>query len=118
MLGARFALMIDLALLMGTLIVATLVVSGAINAAMIVGVAQLPVLTGSRYGWLLGTKLALFGLMLALAAANRWRLTPALESSAPQRAVAHLRLSLLIETSAAIAIIGLVAWLGTLDPMA
>lgn len=104
--------------LMGTLIVATLVVSGAINAIMIVGLGQLPALAGSRYGWLLGAKLALFTLMLALAAANRWRLTPALESSTPQRVVTHLRLSLLIETSAAVAIMGLVAWLGTLDPMA
>ena len=114
----RIARMLARFSLMGTLIVATLVVSGAINGAMIVGVAQLPALTGSRYGWLLGAKLVLFGLMLALAAANRWWLTPALESGAPQRAVAHLRLSLLIETSAAIAIIGLVAWLGTLDPTA
>jgi putative copper resistance protein D len=109
---ARFALM-------GTLVVATLIVSGAINAVMIVGLSQLPQLVGSRYGWLLGGKLALFGLMLGLAAANRWWLTPALEEdAAPARAVAHLRLSLLLETSAAVAIIGLVAWLGTLDPMA
>ncbi len=105
--------------LMGTLVVATLVVSGAVNAVMIVGMTQLPALLGSRYGWLLGAKLTLFALMLGLAGANRWRLTPALEASdAPQRAVAHLRLSLLVETSAAIVIIGLVAWLGTLDPMA
>jgi putative copper resistance protein D len=104
--------------MMGTLIVATLVISGAINAIMIVGLAQLPLLIGSLYGWLLGAKLALFALMLALAAANRWRLTPALEGRAPARALTHLRLSLVVETSAAIAIIGLVAWLGTLDPTA
>jgi putative copper resistance protein D len=97
---------------------ATLVISGAINAIMIVGLAQLPLLIGSLYGWLLGAKLALFALMLALAAANRWRLTPALEGRAPARALTHLRLSLVVETSAAIAIIGLVAWLGTLDPTA
>jgi len=103
---------------MGTLIVATLAVSGAINGEVIVGLAQLPALAGSRYGWLLGAKLALFLLMLALAAANRWRLGPALESGAPQRALTHLRLSLIVETGAAIVIFGLVAWLGTLDPMA
>ena len=114
----RIARMLARFSLMGTLIVATLVVSGAINGVMIVGVAQIPALAWSRYGWLLGAKLALFALMLGLAAANRWRLTPALESNAAPRAVAHLRLSLLIETSAAVAIIGLVAWLGTLDPMA
>ncbi|NWK96367.1 copper resistance protein CopD [Sphingobium lactosutens] len=105
--------------LMGSLVVATLVVSGAVNVAMIVGLAQVPALLGSLYGWLLGAKLALFGLMLGLAAANRWWLTPALESgTTPQRAMMHLRLSLLVESSAAVAIIGLVAWLGTLDPMA
>ncbi|MCZ4340357.1 SDR family NAD(P)-dependent oxidoreductase [Sphingomonadaceae bacterium G21617-S1] len=115
---ARIAAILSRFSLMGTLIVATLVATGAINGALIVGLDQLPALVGSSYGWLLGAKLALFGLMLALAAANRWRLTPALENDGTARAWMHLRLSLLVETSAAIAIIGLVAWLGTLDPMA
>lgn len=113
----RVAAMLSGFALMGTLIVATLIVSGAINLVMIVGLAQLPALAGSRYGLLLGAKLALFGLMLGLAAMNRWRLTPLLERGETQRAIAHLRLSLGIETGAAVAIIGLVAWLGTLDPM-
>lgn len=113
----RVAAMLSGFALMGTLIVATLIVSGAINLVMIVGLAQLPALAGSRYGLLLGAKLALFGLMLGLAAVNRWRLTPLLERGETQRAIAHLRLSLGIETGAAVAIIGLVAWLGTLDPM-
>lgn len=113
----RVAAMLSGFALMGTLIVATLIVSGAINLVMIVGLAQLPALAGSRYGLLLGAKLGLFGLMLGLAAVNRWRLTPLLERGETQRAIAHLRLSLGIETGAAVAIIGLVAWLGTLDPM-
>ena len=100
----------------GTLVVLTLTASGSINMIMIVGWQQLPALVASRYGMLLSVKLALFGLMLGLAAINRWRLTPALESARLQRAIGHLRLSLLIETSAAIAIVALVAWLGTLDP--
>lgn len=105
--------------LMGTLIVATLIITGAINAIMIVGLTQLPSLLDSRYGLLLGIKIMLFGLMLGLAAANRWWLTPALETGvASQRAIRRLRLSLLAESSAAIAIVALVAWLGTLDPMA
>lgn len=114
----RVAAMLGGFALMGTLIVATLIISGAINLVMIVGLADLPALVGSRYGLLLGAKLALFALMLGLAAVNRWRLTPLLERGETQRAIAHLRLSLGIETSAAITIIGLVAWLGTLDPMA
>ncbi|KQN07980.1 copper resistance protein CopD [Sphingobium sp. Leaf26] len=114
----RMAAMLGGFALMGTLIVATLIVSGAINLVMIVGPAEMPALTGSRYGLLLGAKLALFGLMLGLAAVNRWRLTPLLERGETRRALAYLRFSLAIETSAAIAIMGLVAWLGTLDPMA
>ena len=114
----RVAAMLGGFALMGTLIVATLIISGAINLVTIVGLADAPALVGSRYGMLLGAKLALFALMLGLAAVNRWRLTPLLERGEAQRAIAHLRLSLAIETSAAIAIIGLVAWLGTLDPMA
>lgn len=113
----RVAAMLSGFALMGTLIVATLIVSGAINLVMIVGLAELPTLAGSRYGLLLGAKLGLFALMLGLAAMNRWRLTPLLERGDTQRAIAHLRLSLGSETGAAVAIIGLVAWLGTLDPM-
>jgi putative copper resistance protein D len=113
----RVAAMLGGFALMGTLIVATLIISGAINLLVIVGLADLPALVGSHYGLLLGIKLVLFGLMLGLAAVNRWRLTPLLERGDRQLAIAHLRLSLAIETSAAIAIIGLVAWLGTLDPI-
>lgn len=113
----RVAVMLGGFALMGTLIVATLIISGAINLMMIVGLADLPALVGSRYGLLLGIKLVLFGLMLGLAAVNRWRLTPLLERGETQQAIAHLRLSLGIETGAAVVIIGLVAWLGTLDPM-
>lgn len=114
----RLTTMLSSFALMGTLIVATLIISGAVNLVMIVGLNALPALAGSRYGLLLGAKLALFALMLGLAGLNRWRLTPLLERGETPRAVARLRMSLAIETSAAIAIIALVAWLGTLDPMA
>jgi putative copper resistance protein D len=76
---------------------------------------------------LLLAKLALFGLMLALAAANRWRLTPALAAAVaggdaedidtdPDAALAAMRRSLIIEALAALAILALVAWFGTLEP--
>lgn len=113
----RIAVMLAKFSLLGTIFVATLVVTGVVNSLMIVGVADLPAMTGSRYGWLLGAKIALFGGMLGLAALNRWRLTPALERRG-EGAVRALRLSLAVETGAAIAILALVAWLGTLDPMA
>jgi putative copper resistance protein D len=111
----RVAVMLAKFALLGTVFVATLVVTGVVNSLMIVGIADLPALAGSRYGWLLGAKLLLFAGMLGLAALNRWRLTPALERG--DGAIAALRLSLAVETGAAIAIMALVALLGTLDPM-
>jgi len=118
----RTAAMLERFSLFGTLFVATLIVTGAFNAVMIVGLPNLPALLDSRYGWLLLAKLALFGAMLLLAAANRWRLTPRLEAALKGGdtgpALGHLRLSLLVETSLAILILGLVAALGTLDPLA
>ena len=60
--------------------------------------------------------------MLALAAANRFRLTPDLGaaldgggSRAPE--LGALRRSLLIETALSLGVLGLVAWLGTLAPV-
>jgi putative copper resistance protein D len=108
--------------LFGTLFVITLIVSGVINSVMIVGFANSPVLLHSSYGWLLLTKLALFGGMLIIAAANRWRLTPTLMRATGANelssAAAHLRLSLAFETMMALGILALVAALGTLDPLA
>src|SRR3546814_19293751 len=56
--------------------------TGLINSQMIVGAENLGRSLSSPYGQLLLAKLALFALMLALAAANRWRLTPALAAAA------------------------------------
>ena len=116
------ALMLQRFSLFGTLFVVTLIISGAINSVMIVGVANLPMLLHSLYGWLLLAKITLFGGMLILAAANRWRLTPALSRAAGSGDLAaaqqHLRLSLTLETALAVTILALVAALGTLDPLA
>jgi copper resistance protein D len=115
------ALMLHRFSLFGTLFVITLIVSGAINSVMIVGFANLPLLLHSLYGWLLLAKIALFGGMLILAAANRWRLTPALTRAANSGdlapAQARLRMSLTFETIMALGILALVAALGTLDPL-
>lgn len=113
----RAAVMLAKFSLLGTVFVATLVVTGLINSLLIVGLADMPALAGSRYGWLLAAKIALFGGMLGLAALNRWRLTPALERRG-EGAMRALQISLAVETGAALAILALVAWLGTLDPLA
>lgn len=101
----------------GTIFVATLVVTGAVNTVMIAGWSGLPTLAGTLYGGLLIAKIALFGGMLLLAAANRWRLTPRLERDGVA-ALPALRRSLTLETTLALAIMALVAALGTMDPTA
>ncbi len=111
----------------GTICVLVIAATGLVNSQMIVGAENLGRSLGSPYGQLLLAKLALFGLMLALAAANRWRLTPALAAAVPgtdtdnvdadpDLAIAAMRRSLIIEASAALAILALVAWFGTLEP--
>ncbi|WP_061959530.1 copper homeostasis membrane protein CopD, partial [Cupriavidus pauculus] len=103
----------------GTIVVATLVITGAVNYWLIVG-PVLPELSLNSYGGLLISKLVLFGTMLALAAANRFHLSPRLEHGVRTGdhavAVRTLRRSLMFETSAATLILALVASLGILSP--
>lgn len=101
--------------------VATLLATGLVNSWFLVGLEKVSALWTSDYGRLLSVKLLLFLLMLALAGANRYRLTPrlaeALEAGAPAaQALTALRRSLIVETGAGVAILALVAWLGTLAP--
>lgn len=104
----------------GTVIVVLIVVSGLLNSWMLVGPEHLLSMQSTLYGQLLTAKLALFGIMLVLAAANRFRLTPAfnraITGGGTLPAICRLRLSMIYETSAALVILGLVAWLGTLEP--
>ena len=104
----------------GTVIVAIIVISGLINSWMLVGLTNVTQLQNGLYGQLLIAKLALFAAMVVLAAANRFHLTPALATAIAgndnQRAIVALRRSLAFETACALAILGLVAWLGTLEP--
>lgn len=107
---------------LGTASVAFVLVSGLINSWFLVGPANLLSLGKSLYDQLLLMKLGLFASMLALAALNRFRLTPDLASALMNGDVSiatkRLRLSLTLETLAAVTILGLVAWLGTLEPPA
>lgn len=104
----------------GSVIVSLIILTGLVNSLMIVGLAGLPLLPHTLYGQLLIAKLGLFALMLFLASLNRWRLTPRLaprpDDGDPSRAVARIRTSLMVEAGAAITILALVAWLGTLAP--
>lgn len=105
----------------GTICVLIIVATGLVNSQMIVGVQNIGRSVATPYGQLILAKLGLFALMLALAAANRWRLTPALkvgiDEANPGAAIRAIRKSLILEGLAAAAILALVAWLGTLEPV-
>ena len=102
---------------LGVVCVATLLITGVINAWFIV--RSVAILLGSSYGQLLMIKVALFFVMVGIAAINRTWLTPKLTASAlDARAKAARRLARnsLIEAGLGLAILALVGALGTLPP--
>ncbi|WP_342250473.1 copper homeostasis membrane protein CopD [Sphingomonas sp. OTU376] len=100
----------------GTAVVGVLIVTGIVNLIGVTGGA----LPGVLYGSLILAKVALFGLMLGLAAANRWRLVPGFERAMAEgdagRALGRLRASLAVEAGIGASILLIVGWVGTLDP--
>lgn len=108
---------------LGTIAVALLVVTGLVNSWFLVGLENLDGLLSTDYGRLLLLKLGLFGGMLALAAANRWLLTPRLgrtldETEGVPVRLSALRASLAAESCLALALLAVVALMGTLPPTA
>ena len=105
----------------GSLVVGLILATGIINCLAVVGFPHVTGLPLTPYGRLLIIKLLLFTAMLALAALNRWRLTPALDATIgngnPAPTLSGLKRSLLAEGTAVLTILALVAWLGTLDPL-
>lgn len=106
----------------GSGLVAVLVGTGLVNSWFLVGPARIAGLWTTPYGQLLLLKLVLFAGMLGLAAANRFRLTPALgaaleNNETRQEALAALRRSLVVETALAFLVLGVIAWLGMLAPV-
>ena len=106
----------------GTASVAVLVLSGLVNSWFMVGPGRVYGLLTTPYGLLLAGKLLIFALMLALAAVNRFHLTPDLGSALddPETlrvAVGRLKRSLLMETLLALTLLALVAVMGTLAPV-
>ena len=105
----------------GALLVATLVLTGLVNSVVLVGLDRIEGLWTTPYGRLLSLKILLFMAMVGLAAANRYRLTPALgralEAPATQgAALAALSRSLVAEAGLGLLVLTLVAWFGTLPP--
>lgn len=107
---------------LGTLAVISLVLTGLVNSWFLVGLARLGDLGANLYGQLLIAKLVLFVLMLALAAGNRFRLTPVLGSvlaggEDPRQALRRLRRSVVAETVVGAVLLAVVAVMGTLAPL-
>ncbi|HZP77134.1 MAG TPA: CopD family protein [Pseudolabrys sp.] len=93
--------------------VGTLIITGLINAVMLVGSIEL--IFSTPYGRVLAIKIALFFVMLCFAAVNLLTLTPALPKIP---ALAGLQRNTIAEAGLGIAVITLVGLLGTLPPAA
>jgi putative copper resistance protein D len=105
--------------ILGMVSVATLMLSGVINSARLVGSFQ--ALGTTDYGRVLTTKLGLFLLMLIFAAINRLRETPliaSLQKHARSAAVHHLIRNTAIEFALGCCTLALVGLLGILHPAA
>jgi len=96
---------------LAVLAVATLLGSGLINGWYLLSGPR--DLLDTDYGQRLTLKLVLFAAMLAFAAVNRFRVTPALPSAHARTALGR---NTLIETALGLGVLALVAVLGTLPP--
>jgi putative copper resistance protein D len=99
--------------IMGMVSVAVLLATGLVNAWILVGSFHALIVT--EYGQLLLLKLGVFAAMLALAAANRFWLTPRLGLS-DLRALRWLARNSAIELALGLAVLAIVGLLGTLHP--
>lgn len=103
---------------LGVICVATLLVTGIVNTWYLAG--SVAALTGTLYGQLLLAKIAVFLVMVAIAAVNRQWLTPRLVrddgTGGAQGALRQLRRNAAIEALAGAIVICIVAVLGTKPP--
>jgi putative copper resistance protein D len=103
---------------LGIVSVAAILASGVVNTWYLAGTA--PALFGTDYGRFLLVKVALFLLMVSVAAINRFRLTPHLAQGQPviskRDASRQLARNSVIEAGAGGIILAIVAVLGTLPP--
>jgi putative copper resistance protein D len=106
--------------LVGIVSVATLIVSGLINAWILVGSFWGLVVT--VYGWILMLKLIVFAIMAMLATVNRFALTPRLAlppgSEAQCHALHRMTRNTVTEIALGLLVFAVVGVLGTLHPSA
>jgi putative copper resistance protein D len=100
----------------GSIAVATLIASGVANAWFVLG--GIRPLVASHYGRLLLLKVGLFLVMVALAAANRFRVVPAFAAHPSADAAAGVRRCVLAEQLLGLTVLLIVSAIGTLDPTA
>ena len=101
----------------GVPLVLVLALSGIVNGWFVTGVDGIARLPFTPYGQLLLLKLTAFAAMLILAGINRYYLTPALAKRQLPVTVETLRRAIALETALGLAVLALVAWLGTLEPL-
>jgi putative copper resistance protein D len=103
---------------LGVLSVTVLGLTGAINSWVLAGSVR--ALTATDYGHLLLVKVALFLVMLSVAAINRLRLTPNLlqqgDAASAWTAAGQLRRNAIVEAGIGVIILAIVAVLGTMPP--
>ena len=100
---------------MGYFAVALIALTGIVNTAILVG--SVGGLTGTPYGRLLLVKIALFLLMVGLAAINRFVLVPRIaREGRPMTGTAALMWTIGIEQALGLAILAVVSVLGTWPP--
>jgi copper resistance protein D len=104
--------------MMGIAVVVVVLATGIVNSWILAGSWRALIITG--YGWLLMLKVALFAVMLLIAAANRFWLMPRLalpSGGEPQLMVLRrLARNSMIEIALALMIFAVVGLLGTLHP--
>jgi putative copper export protein/mono/diheme cytochrome c family protein len=99
---------------LGLASVATLLATGIVNTIFLVG--SVPALLGTAYGHLLTTKIVLFLAMVAIAAANRLKLTPRLSQPNGADAMRRLQRNSLVEAVLGLVILAIVGALGAIPP--
>jgi putative copper export protein/mono/diheme cytochrome c family protein len=99
---------------MGKLCIGALALTAAYQGWVMV--ASIPGLVGTAYGWMALVKLAIFAILTALAAFNRYRLAPALLRGDPAAARRVLIRSLAVQTGFGLAIVTAAAVLSSLPP--
>lgn len=107
---------------LGVFLVFVVSVTGLVNAHLIFGLGNSADVLRTDYGWLLVAKISLVGLMLLFASRNailgrRHSRTPQKQSDDVNPTVLKLRTSLAAEVTLALAVLGLVAVIGTMSPL-